>query len=272
MRRLRFVLFSASIVSDFGNPVATTVRALSQALIAQGHDVVHCEERRNNHVLDLLTHRGSEPLRAFNAAFPLLVYRQFDVSGGSARRIWFSREISTADVVVGFQGCDPGVMSEIQELRSERTLAFYPGSPLLNGREESLWFQPAVYPRVSKTGRAGTIAVGYDHRVVDSEVSNRFTAGSLSDPEWTPVTELDLIERYDTTERVLFAAKDTEGWGLARALLPVASGAVAEIRDDQGVVLSTLTQLNDEFNAAIRAQEIQAHVVGLLDRSALQSS
>ena len=66
--RLRIVMFGQSIVSEVGNPRATTSRAICRSLIAAGHDVTFLEDRRNPALVAQLKTVGAGPLR--DAAAP----------------------------------------------------------------------------------------------------------------------------------------------------------------------------------------------------------
>ena len=57
---LRFVLAGPSIVSDWGNPAATTNRAVMTALIELGHEATYLEPRHDPALVALLKARGSE--------------------------------------------------------------------------------------------------------------------------------------------------------------------------------------------------------------------
>jgi DNA-binding IclR family transcriptional regulator len=70
LRALRFAIFGTSLVSDYGNPLATTVRAIMRALMARGHEVTFLEERRNQPTLALLRDRGAAPMRLTSAIGP----------------------------------------------------------------------------------------------------------------------------------------------------------------------------------------------------------
>jgi hypothetical protein len=141
--RLRIVVFSPSIVSDIGNPMAATVRAICQALADDGHDVTHLEERGNPHVRELLLRHGSQPLRDFNDRHPLIRYRQYDLSRGWERVIWFGREIATADVVVAYPGVDDAVIQEVAAISSPKIIAFWPGTSGEEAALVPLWYAPA---------------------------------------------------------------------------------------------------------------------------------
>lgn len=264
MRKLRFVVFSPSIISDLGNPQATTVRAMCQALIDLGHDVTHLEPRVNPFVTELLHTRGYGPVRSFNARYPLLRYRQYEPTGGFARRVWFSREIGTADVVVAYPGCGDEVMEEVIGLESPRMLAFFPGAERVGADLLDAWFQPAVVPVAASGERSGTLAVAYDTRP-DIEAAQGVSSGRFSDGQWPYVPEVDLPDRYGTAERIRMSAEELTGMRLARALLAVASGATVDLIGPNGSVERTISDLPVANNAAIRAGQLSETITRVLD-------
>jgi hypothetical protein len=264
IERLRFVLYSPSIVSEFGNPQATTVRALAAALIDQGHDVAHNELRNNEHVVTLLEARGAEPLRRFNAIYPLLRYGYFEPSAGNLRRVRFSREIGTADAVIAFPDTEEGMMQEVVELDSSRTVGIHPQSEVvLDGPLLDL-FDPAVLPEQGASERVGTIAVAYDTPFESGSVDRTVVAGAASLPNADPVAEIDLPLIYRTVQAVRMSEADTAGLALARALLPVAYGAVTELIDAGGAVLRRIDSVDDRHNARLRAARLAETVQRLL--------
>jgi hypothetical protein len=144
--RLRLVVFSPSIISDIGNPQATTVRAICQAFVEAGHDVTHLEERGNPHLREMLQLRGYAPLRAFNDRYPLIRYRQYDLTGGWERVVWFGREIGTADSVVAYPGIADAIIQEIAAIESPRIVTFWPGVAGAKRDLLPLWYEPADLP------------------------------------------------------------------------------------------------------------------------------
>ena len=112
-RPLRLVVFGASIVSDWGNPAATSWRALLRALSAAGHDAVFLERRRNDAVVDLLRARGGDAMRAFGRAYPDILNRTYDLPRGSERSVWFGREVSTADAAIVLDDAPAEIFDEI---------------------------------------------------------------------------------------------------------------------------------------------------------------
>ncbi len=86
-------------------------------------------------------------MRALNERYPLLRYKQYDPAGGIARRIWFSREIGTADAVIAYPGCNDDVVSEVTELDSHRIVTFQAEQESLPAEMRDAWFAPAVFPQ-----------------------------------------------------------------------------------------------------------------------------
>ncbi|GIW04893.1 MAG: hypothetical protein KatS3mg059_1513 [Thermomicrobiales bacterium] len=106
-RSLRLAMFGTSVVSDYGNPAATTIRAIMRALVARGHEVIFLEERRNRPTLALLRDRGASALRAFSAHAPDVRYRTYELPTGVELTLWLSRELATVDAVILLEGTPP---------------------------------------------------------------------------------------------------------------------------------------------------------------------
>jgi hypothetical protein len=257
--RLRFVLFSPSIISDIGNPQATSVRALAQALVDLGHDVEHHEPKGNDHLTRMLTSRGYGPMRAFNLAFPNLRYSQYAPSGGTARRVWFSRVIGTADVVLAFPGTDSAVFDEIAELDSDRIVTIWPGSKMLPDDLRAKIDGPMVRPVAGSGERRDHLTVSYDLPI------NRVAGTHLEAGQWTTgvatfVPEVDIPARYTSIESVRIRTEEIAGLGLARALLPVASGSETILVNKSGAEVDRLTTLPDANNALLIARDLASYV------------
>ncbi|HRA48889.1 MAG TPA: hypothetical protein PK819_12540, partial [Thermomicrobiales bacterium] len=141
---MRIVVFSPSIVSDIGNPQATTVRALCQALVDAGCDVTHLEEQGNRHLTRMLTARGSAPMRAFNLAYPGIRYRQYEMLTGIKRSVWFGRELAIADALVVFPGVPDGVMEEAVGFAVPQVVRFLPDLVEIDGMSADDVFAAAV--------------------------------------------------------------------------------------------------------------------------------
>ena len=170
--RLRIVVFSPSIVSDIDNPLAATVRAICQALLDDGHDITHLEERGNPHLRELLLHKGSQPLRDFNDRHPLIRYRQYDLSQGWEQVIWFGREIATADVVVAYPGVADAIITEVAAISSPRIIAFWPGAGGEAWDLLPLWYAPIESPFEPRSQSASSDVVVHDDAVAPGNDAN----------------------------------------------------------------------------------------------------
>jgi hypothetical protein len=116
---------------------------MCQAFVEAGHDVTHLEERGNPHLREMLEVHGYAPIRAFNKQYPLIRYRQYDLTGGWERVVWFGREIGTADAVVAYPGVAEVIVQEIAAVGSSRIVTFWPGVTGPKRDLLPLWYGPA---------------------------------------------------------------------------------------------------------------------------------
>jgi hypothetical protein len=246
---LRIVFFSPSIVSDWHNPTATTVRAVMRALTAAGHDVLHLEERKNQPTVDLLRARGSSALRAFTERYADLAYRTYEFPTGLERTVWFVRQISTADALVILDKVPEGISAEagrvqtrhltkIRWSRDPEVEAPWADSVLSPTPSSStVELGPAVERRILPVSaeRSGILLVAYDdQRIADDTRSSLadlnptcLTVGSVSGEHWTPISEVELVDRYHQARLAVVAGFDDDPFANARAWLPIASGCPA---------------------------------------------
>lgn len=256
-RRLRLVVYSQSIISDIGNPRATTVRAMCQAFVDAGHDVTHLEERANPFLQEMLRLRGYAPMRVFNERYPLVRYRQYTVTGGWERVIWFGREIGTADAVVTYPGVSDAVINEISALSSPRIVPFWTDA---SGEERDLlplWFEPAVLSRPGEAPRDEELVVAYDSTLTVADgLIPRMSLGRLTAQGWTTTSEIQAEARYMRARTVFMSEDLASGSSLARVLLPVANGATVRLVDRNSAVTRDITKVPDANNAQVRATRL----------------
>lgn len=236
---LRFIFAGGSIVSDWGNPAATTNRAVMYALVELGHEATYLEPRRDAAVVELLRARGSEPLRAFRSAFPALQYRTVDVPAAFQASAWAGQFLSTASAAVALDGC-PSVIEEgfrpfqSQEMRFLVEQLAAPGSELIELPDQHVatWYQPAVLPRAWRKPRSGTVLVAYDDAELALAVAaivkpdSMIVSGRAELATWEWVPEVNLPERYGGASRVL-VVDGRHSIAPARVCLPRAHGATA---------------------------------------------
>ena len=138
-RPLRFIVFGESLVSDIGNPIATSARSILDALAGAGHEVTFLEERGNDACIRLLKLRGSRALRGFGARFPGIQHRTYDLPRGWERTVWVGREAGTADAVIALPGTQLPCYSKL--LHSHHaTLSASSTSRLTSNMMASAWF------------------------------------------------------------------------------------------------------------------------------------
>jgi hypothetical protein len=260
-RQLRLVVFSQSIISDIGNPQATTVRAMCQAFADAGHDITHLEQRGNPALMRMLKFRGYAPMRTFNERYPRIRYRQYDLLTGTERAVWFGRETAVADAVVAYPGTPNEVVSELQSRDTASVLRFWSGASDQLVELLPLWTEPAVLVRDTSGPRDERCVVAYDDEVsIDRPGWLRISAGSVAGADWSYVPEALIEDRY---QHSLTVALD-DSVELARALLPVANGAATELIDRAGNTARTLTDVPAGNNARVRAERLSAEIKRML--------
>lgn len=254
VRPLRFVWFGESIVSDLGNPAATTSRALLRALGRLGHHAVFLEERGNRPTTELLRTHGAAPLRAFNREFPDIAYRTYDLPAGRERFVWLGRELSVADVVIVQdttpasvidvirQGTAPHVVRVVQ-LTTERVppvdadLVVAPiGSDAGQPLGPAIWTGNPTHP----PPKNGVIVVAYGDLPLATALAERLaplapalvSAGPPVTPGIRYVPEADLRARYADYAVAIVVGAGGQPLAAARALLPVSAGCVTFVAGD----------------------------------------
>jgi hypothetical protein len=286
---LRFVFAGTSIVSDWGNPAATTNRAVMTALIELGHEATYLEPRLDPALVGLLKARGSEPVRAFLAAYPKLQYRTIDLPETFQASSWAGQFLSTASAAISLLGSPAVVADGFREFEDAGVRFFAEradgdGSVLEEASGQIVSsYQAAVLPRVWSEPRLGTLLVAYD----DAELARRVAevvqpdakvvsgTAELTDWEWVP--EVELPERYGRAARVvvvdgrdsiapvrvwLARANGATAWG-------VVDGAVGDELDALAVALGDVgsidwnvdTPVTGDFDAREVAKRLAARAV-----------
>ena len=241
---MRVVVFGESIVSDWGNPAATSWRALLRALLATGHDAVYLERRKNDAVVGLLRARGAEAMKAFGRHYPDILNRTYNLPRGAERSVWFGREVSTADAAIVLDDAPDGIFEEIAAYDTPRLVKVLARTGLHPDRalpmplerfdlalEADSTRAVEILPRVPAAERSGVLVVAYEDRAAGDRVfealgefgPERVTPGRLAAP-WQYVPEVEMPDLYGRAGAVVaVGGSDERGFG-ERVLLAAASG------------------------------------------------
>ena len=98
--RLRWAIFTNSVVSAMENPDAHLWRTLGRLLKQGGHEATFFEPRGNDAVRALLQHAGSGALSDFRGRHPDIEYRTHEPRRGADLVEWMTRTLATADVAL----------------------------------------------------------------------------------------------------------------------------------------------------------------------------
>jgi hypothetical protein len=299
VRALRFAIFGTSVVSDYGNPLATTVRAIMRALMARGHEVTFLEERRNQPTLALLRDRGAAPLRAFATHAPDLRYRTYQLLAGAELTLWLSRELATVDAVILLEGTPPPICAllsgrparhlvRIAQMTAQGTLLPDPDLVIApvgsNSDRLAVPFGPAVLPVPDPAAnRAGVVLVSYDddHAAVYARAAlsqetvplTLAAAGLAHPPNWPFVPEVEIQAHYRASRLAVVIGAGASPYAAARALLPLAAGCqvvavgeIAAIPQLHGVITSVApARLAEAVSALLAADPPVATVPAAFD-------
>jgi hypothetical protein len=252
-RPLRLAVFGESIVSDWGNPAATTWRALLRVLTAAGHEAVFLERRRNRATVELLQARGAEPLRTFGARYPDVRYRTYDLPRGLERSVWFGREVATLDAAIVLDNAPAEIVEELRAYRTPRLLRLLHQTgakieddlaadfdlvltPDGDSPPGTATIGPAVETPVAQlvTPRTGVLVVVYDDSIRAEATAAALaplaprlvTPGGLPAP-WRFVPEVELPDLYRTAEVAVVVTDERSPLAAARLALPLAAGCPA---------------------------------------------
>lgn len=239
---IRFVALGGSIVSDWDNPVATSVRAVLNAIAAAGHEVTFLEQRGNPSLSALLANRGSRAYKGFTERYPRIQLRTYDLPRGWQRTVWFGSEIGTADAVIALPGTPAELLPEIAasplrhivQLIDESFSIEHPGLRLVRAGtatdKNDLAFGPAVeHGQVDYPDRSERpLLVAYD----DTDEANHLAAelaeydpvqivtGTADLPAWSYIPEIELPDWYARHRFAIVSGAGDSAWADARRLLP----------------------------------------------------
>lgn len=283
---LRFVAFGPSIVSDWGNPIATSARAVCSALAKRGNEVTYFEQRGNAAVHGLLQRHGSHAVRAFSQRYQSFAYRTYDLPRGWERTVWFGREAGTADVVIALPGTPDSLLPEIAALPSphpvtciHRDCGIDGGAIRLIGvddaaEEGTTPFGPAVAPQPHGDGNRldDVLVVAYDEpepaldaiAVLGDRPYQHVVAGSAVLPGWPFVPEVELVDLYQRHRAAVVCELGGSAWSQARRLLPFAGGChsfdMVDPRAVSGAESLTDARLPSRYDATEQAAALIAAV------------
>src|SRR6185312_108145 len=102
--RLRWAIFTPSVLSSVDNPEAHLWRTIGSRLKQQGHEATFFEERNNPALRALLHKAGARGLLDFREQFPDILYRTFEARSGFELAEWLTRILSTVDIAVTQHG------------------------------------------------------------------------------------------------------------------------------------------------------------------------
>ncbi len=251
-RPVRLIFFGASVVSEWGNPTATTSRAILRALSAEAHDAVFLEQRGNAPTVELLRARGADALRDFADVYPDIRYRTYDLPEGLERAVWLGREVSTADAVVIQEGAPEAVIEDLARFDTPRLVRLFQitGSeaPEIAARFDgilapfgvdvpgALTLGPALdTPASLDFPRDGVLLVAYAHQAAAQEAATGLapleprliSVGEVTGERWEYLPEVRLREVYERARLAVVLPGSISPLATARALLPVAHGCPA---------------------------------------------
>lgn len=279
---LRFVALGGSLVSDLGNPVASSARAILVALAAAGHDVTFLEQRNHPALIALLRTRGAAAYRAFMDRYPTIQYRTYDPVQGWERTVWFNREIATASAVIALPGTPDELVAEIAANTSDRLVRLIDASfggiagavPLVRVGQPGVVFGPAALRSLPDTEERlrRPLLVAYDDAEEAREMAVAFAGeapelvvtGSATLPGWRYVPEVALPDEFARFARVAISGAGDDGWPLARYLLPPAAGAT--LIDPPPPLADAGNGLPPKYDAATQAAALIATIRRALHR------
>ena len=134
--RLRWAIFTTSVVSAIDNPDAYLWRELGSQLRAMNHEALFFEPRGNEALRALLQQSGARPLKAFHSRYPDIEYRTLEPRTGADLVDWMSRTLATVDVAAIQSNTSPDLINWLGKLTRPHLQTYY---------LESGW-NPAVLP------------------------------------------------------------------------------------------------------------------------------
>jgi hypothetical protein len=239
---MRIVVFGSSIVSDLGNPIATSTRPILARMIELGHDVVFLEERNNPWLVGLLKTRGLTSVHAFAAAHPMIQHRTYEIPRGLQWTVQFAQHVGTTDAIIALPGAPEPVFDQIGSFRSTSVVRGVFRGPASTDAEVFIGpvgqygngavFGPAVAQRPpSHETRSGMAVVAYDAAIGAAAADALSGLNPLLVDQtaenlrgWSYLPETVLPSWFDHRAFVVIAGDWRDPMNWARLLLPMASG------------------------------------------------
>jgi hypothetical protein len=113
--RLRWAIFTVSIISSVDNPNAHLWRAFGRRLQQRENVATFFETRGNRAVKALLRRERSEGLNAFRERFPDIHYQTVEPRTGFALAEWLTRILSTVDIALVDRDASPELIAALSE-------------------------------------------------------------------------------------------------------------------------------------------------------------
>jgi len=114
--KLRWIIFTSSVISTVDNPDAHLWRALGVALARMSQSATFYEPRANAPLRALLERSGSRALAEFRARHAEIVYRTHEQRRGADLVEWMSRTLATADVALIQSTASPNLIAWLGKL------------------------------------------------------------------------------------------------------------------------------------------------------------
>lgn len=113
--RLRWAIFTVSIISSVDNPSAHVWRAVGRRLQQRENVATFFETRGNRALQALLQRERSEGLTAFRERFPDIHYQTVDQRSGFGLAEWLTRTLATVDVALVDRDASPELIATLSE-------------------------------------------------------------------------------------------------------------------------------------------------------------
>ena len=113
--RLRWAIFTVSVISSVDNPSAYLWRSFGRRLRQREHVATFFEARGNRALYALLQRERAEGINAFRRRFPDLHYHTFDQRSGIPLADWLTRTLATVDIALIDRNASPELIASLSE-------------------------------------------------------------------------------------------------------------------------------------------------------------